>query len=261
MPDSLDPKPTATLTLQGKVGLVTGAGRGIGAGIAQAFAAAGADVVVNDLAESAASIAVCRAIAATGRRALFCAADVSREDDVARMFSTIAAEFGQLDIMVNNAGIARHEDIFTTSLESWNAVINTHLTGAFLCSREAMRVMRTQGSGRIIQISSVVAHQGAIHGFVHYAAAKSGLLGFTKTLARTAAPFGITVNAIAPGIVDSDMLRTTHGSEGVAELADAVPLGISTASEIGAAAVYLAGEGARRITGTVIDVNGGMYFR
>lgn len=247
--------------LLGKVALVTGAARGIGAGIAKAFAVAGADVVVNDLADSDSAAAVGDAIRAAGRRTLFVAADVANEENVARMFARINDEFGGLDILVNNAGIVRNEDIFETTIESWRAVLDSHLTGAFLCSREAMRIMCERRRGRIIQISSVVAHQGAVHGFIHYAAAKSGQLGFTKTLARTAAPFGITVNAIAPGLVDSDMLRTTHGVAGMAELAASVPLGISTVDDIGAAAVFLGGDGASRITGAVLDVNGGMYFR
>lgn len=246
--------------LLGRVALVTGSGRGIGAGIARAFAAAGADVVINDLPESAGAAEVSAAIGSAGRRSAFVAADVAVEQQVVAMFAAIDEKFGGIDILVNNAGIVRHEDIFRTSLDSWRSVIDTHLTGAFLCSREAMTRMRERGRGRIIQISSVVAHQGAIHGFVHYAAAKSGLLGFTRTLARTSAPFGITVNAIAPGVVDSEMLRSTHGDRGVAEFASTVPLGLSTVDDIGAAAVFLASDDAQRITGAVLDVNGGMYF-
>ncbi|PTX91382.1 3-oxoacyl-ACP reductase FabG [Opitutus sp. ER46] len=249
------------LPLFGQTALVTGAARGIGAAIARALAGAGADVVVNDLAASPEAEATCAAIRATGRRALFIACDVGDEPGVQRMFAAAAAEFGRLDILVNNAGIVRHEDIFATTLESWNAVLRTHLTGTFLCSREAMRIMREQRSGRIIQISSVVAHQGALYGFVHYATAKSGMLGFTRTLARTGAPFGITVNAIAPGIVDSEMLRQTHSAKTREGFTQSVPLGVSPADDIGAAAVYLASPAAARISGTVIDVNGGMYFR
>lgn len=246
--------------LLGKVALVTGAARGIGAAIAKALAAAGADVIVNDRANDEQAAETCAAIEHLGRRASHRRADVTDEAAVAALFDAVRSDFGRLDILVNNAGIVRHEDIFATSLASWRAVLDTHLTGTFLCSRAAMTLMREQRWGRIIQVSSVVAHQGARYGFVHYATAKAGLLGFTRTLARTAAPHGITVNAIAPGVVDSDMLRSTHDAGALEALAADIPLGISSPDEIGAAAVYLAGEGAARVTGAVLDVNGGLYF-
>jgi NAD(P)-dependent dehydrogenase (short-subunit alcohol dehydrogenase family) len=246
--------------LAGRVALVTGAGRGIGAGIAKALARHGADVVINDV-NSALPEEVAAEIRQGGRGALCAVADVSSEPDVQRMFSQIDAAFGRLDILVNNAGVGYSEDIFETSLERWKRTLDVHLTGTFLCSREAMLRMREQRWGRIIQISSVTAHQGALRGFVHYATAKAGQLGFTRTLARTAAPFGITVNAVAPGIVETEMFREAHGRKGVAEIMEKVPLGISDVDDVAAAVVFLAGEGARHITGATIDVNGGLYYR
>ena len=230
--------------LDGRVALVTGAARGIGAGIAAALEQAGAIALRNDLAGADCLVA-----------------DVTDPEAVAHMFNVIRSRFGRLDILVNNAGIVRAEDIFETTLESWHAVIGSHLTGTFLCSKEAALIMRDQRAGRIIQISSVVGHQGALKGFVHYAAAKSGLLGFTKTLARTLAPYGITVNAVAPGIVETEMLRSAHGAEGVRALAATVPLGIGHVQDVAAAAVFLASDEASHITGAVLDVNGGLYFR
>jgi len=247
--------------LDGKVALVTGASRGIGACIAKTFAAAGADVTLNHFNELQEAEAVCREIRRLGRTALPISADVRQEDQVREMFAAIDAAFGRLDILVNNAGVCHFEHIFDTTLERWHRVLDTHLTGTFLCSRQAMERMKGQRYGRIIQISSVVAHQGALQGFVHYAAAKSGQLGFTRTLARTAAPLGITVNAIAPGLIATDMLFQTHGEDGARKLEKLVPLGLGTVEDVAAAALFLSSDEARYVTGAVLDVNGGLYLR
>ncbi len=247
--------------LDGKVALITGASRGIGSGIARTFAAAGADIGINHLNEPEQAALVCEQVASSGRRPLALAADVRCEDQVRQMFQDLDREFGRIDILVNNAGVCEYEDIFDTTIQSWERVLDTHLLGTFLCSREAMVRMRQAKSGRIIQISSVVGHQGAMRGFVHYAAAKSGQLGFTKTLARTAAPFGVTVNAIAPGNIATDMLYQTHGEDGVRRMVESIPLGLGQVEDVAAAALFLASDEARYITGAVIDVNGGLYFR
>ena len=176
------------------------------------------------------------------------------------MFVGIDRAFGRIDILVNNAGIVRREDIFETTLESWHEVLDTHLTGAFLCSRAAMRRMRTQGGGRIIMNSSVTAFRGAIRGFVHYSAAKAGLIGLTHTLARTAAPYGITVNSIAPGVIETEMLRQAHGEASIHELAKDIPLGLGSVEDVAAAVIYLASDEAKHVTGATLDVNGGLYF-
>lgn len=248
--------------LDGKVALVTGAARGLGAAIAVELAKAGAAaVVVNDLEETSEASITLQRIREAGAEALFIVADVRKEELVKAMFTTIDNTFKRIDILVNNAGITRREDIFSTSLESWYDVIDTHLTSTFLCSREAMLRMREQHSGRIITNSSVVVWRGAIRGFVHYAAAKAGQVGFTRTLARTASPFGITVNAVAPGMIETDMFRESHDEAGIRAIAADIPLGMGTPEDIAAAVVFLASNEAKHITGAVLDVNGGVHFR
>lgn len=239
--------------------LVTGAARGLGRGIAAVLAQQGADIVVADRSDNADE--TCAAIKDVGRRAHFIGADVSREDDVARLFEVIEQEFGRLDILVNNAGIDKVQDILETSLDDWRTVLDVNLTGVFLCSKAALPFMRRQRSGRIVNLASITGQQGALYGRVHYGASKSGIVGFTKTLARSEAAHGITVNAIAPGIIETDLLYETHGPEGVAKLAATVPLGLGTPRDVGLAVAFLCGEGGRYITGATLDVNGGMYFR
>lgn len=251
-----------TLPLTGKIALVTGASRGLGRGIALVLAQQGADVVINFRSARSEAESLASEIELLGCRALVVGADVGDETDVRRLFDTIQTEWGGLDFLVNNAGTSRAQDIFETSLEDWDSLIRTNLTSTFLCSKLAMEMMRdTKGGGRIVNISSVVGEQGALFGHVHYAATKSGQLGLTKTLARTGAPLGINVNAIAPGIIETELLFQTHGPEGVAKLAEKVPLGLGNARDIGLAVAFLCGEGGRYITGTTIDVNGGQYMR
>ena len=247
--------------LTGKIALVTGASNGIGKGEAVCLARAGADLVVNYRSDGQGAEDTAEKIRALGRRALTVRADVSDSGDVHRLFEQIRREFGRLDILINNAGTSRAEDIFEITEESWNSLIQTNLTSGFLCAKEAIELMREQHGGRIIQISSVVAHQGALKGHLHYAASKAGQLGLTRTLARTGAPYGITVNAIAPGIIRTDLLMKTHGEAGVRKLAEGVPLGLGETDDVGNAAVYLCSEEASYITGITLDVNGGQYIR
>lgn len=247
--------------LTGKTALVTGASNGIGKGVAVCLAKAGADIIVNYRSDEKGAGHTAEQIRVYGRKTLEIRADVSDNGDVRRMFEEIRQEFGRLDILINNAGTSRAEDIFEITEESWDNLIRTNLTSGFLCAKEAMELMRNQRSGRIIQISSVVAHQGAVKGHLHYAATKAGQLGLTKTLARTGAPFGITVNAIAPGIIRTELLMKTHGEAGVRKLAEGVPMGLGETADIGNAAVFLCSEEASYITGITLDVNGGQYIR
>jgi NAD(P)-dependent dehydrogenase (short-subunit alcohol dehydrogenase family) len=249
--------------LQDQVALVTGAASGIGAATARALAEAGAHVVINHLDTPEAAEAVARHVRARGVGALVHAADVGDEAAVDGLYRAIDATFGRFDILVANAGIARPEDIFETSLESWNAVLRTNLTGVFLTAKQAMIRLRDRGrGGRIVLMGSVVGHQGALKGHVHYAATKAGMHGFARTLARTGAGLGVTVNAIAPGIVETEMLRATHGEAGIAALKARVPLdALATPQDVAAAVLYLVGPSGRHVTGAVIDVNGGLLMR
>lgn len=249
------------LELQGKVALVTGSIRGIGKGIALVLAEKGADLVLNGVNPSSDAARLQEQIEAMGRKVLMIYADVSDETQVKGMFSQIMDVFGRLDILVNNAGTTQAKDIFEEELADWDRIIRINLTSCFLCSKEAMKIMREQKSGRIIQVSSVVGHRGALFGHLHYAATKSGMFGFTKTLARTAAPFGITVNTISPGIIETELLLQTHGEEGIKKLIETVPLNaLGTPRQCGLAIAFLCGEGGDYITGADIEVNGGIHF-
>jgi 3-oxoacyl-[acyl-carrier protein] reductase len=244
------------------VALVTGAATGIGAATAVALASDGFDVIVNHLDTPAEARNVAADIMALGRRALVHAADVGDEAAVTAMFEAMDAGFGRLDLLVANAGITRALDIFETSLADWDAVIRTNLTGSFLTCREAMRRMRTARRGNIVIMGSVVGHQGALKGHVAYAATKAGLHGMAKTLARTGAPLGIRVNAVAPGIVETELLAGTHGAAGIADLQTRVPLGVlASPGDVAEAVCWLASDRASHVTGTVLDINGGMLMR
>lgn len=247
--------------LTGKTALITGSLRGIGKGIALCLAEKGANIILNDLAETDDLQQTADQIRAFNREVYFKAADVSLKTDVEALFSFIKAHIGQLDILINNAGTSQAKDIFDISIEDWDHILSTNLSSCFLCAKYAMEMMKVQQSGRIINISSVVGQQGALYGHAHYAASKSAILGLTKTLARTGAPFGIRVNCIAPGIIETDLLNQTHGIEGIAKIAAGVPLGIGQPRDIGLTAAFLAGEGGNYITGATIDINGGFYFR
>ncbi|MEO6522499.1 MAG: 3-oxoacyl-ACP reductase family protein [Mucilaginibacter sp.] len=246
--------------LNGKVALITGSLRGIGRGIALVLAEKGADIILNDIDEGNGVGELIDLLTATGRRAWFKKADVSNEAEVNGLFEFIKDEVGGLDILINNAGTSQAKDIFEINLADWERIMNTNVTSAFLCAKAAMDLMKETNGGVIVNISSVVAQQGALYGHVHYAASKSALLGITKTLARTGAPFGIRVNAIAPGIIETELLKKTHGDDGISKLAAEIPLGVGQPRDIGLAVAFLCGEGGNYITGTTLNVNGGLYF-
>ena len=246
--------------LSGKVALVTGSSRGLGKGVALVLAEKGADVVVNYNSSRDEAEEVCKAVRDFGVQSICVQANVGKAADVQRLFSEIDAKFGKIDFLVNNAGTSRAENIFDITEENWDYILETNLKSVFLCSKAAMIRMRERKFGRIVNMSSMVAHQGALFGHVHYASTKGGILSFTKTLARTAAPYGITVNAVAPGIIKTELLFKTHGEEGVAKLASTVPLGLGEMRDVGLAVAYLCGEGGTYLTGICLDVNGGMYM-
>jgi len=247
--------------LDGKISLVTGAATGLGRATAEVLAECGAHVIINHHRQAAVAGEVVASLRQRGCAASAREADVSSEEAVNKLFDDIRGEHGRLDVLVNNAGLARQQDIFSTSLKDWEEVLSVNLTGCFLCSRRAMEMMKEQAGGRIINISSVAAHRGSLYGPVHYAASKSGILGVTKSLARTGAPFGINVNAVAPGLIRTDLLYKTNGEEAIARLESVIPLGLGSPRDVGLAVAFLAGDAARYITGATLDVNGGTYFR
>ena len=245
-------------SLTGKIALVTGCGRGIGRAIALHLAEAGAGIVINDIdAEAAERLAA--EISGPGRQVLVCCGSVGERAAVDEMFSRIAAEFKRLDILVNNAGITRDNFLLKMSDEEWEQVLRVNLTGAFSCTRAAAALMQEGDGGRIISLTSVTAQTGNI-GQVNYAAAKAGLIGMTKTLARELARYRITVNAVAPGFIDTPMTAAVP-EEVKRKMISGIPLGrIGKPEEIAELVKFLAGDGAAYITGQVIACNGGMYI-
>jgi len=249
------------MNLKGKVALITGAGKGLGRGIAIELASQGADIVINDLQYDENVKTLQKQIHELGQKSWFIGANITKEDEVKKMFEFVQHETGQLDILVNNAGVDKPQDIFSTSLDDWNFVMQTNITGCFLCSKYALQLMKNRQQGKIVNISSVVGHQGALKGHVHYAASKSAMFGLTKTLARTAAAFGVNVNAVAPGVIETELSLKTHGETGLETLRKSIPLGLGNVKDVGYTVAFLCSDGARYITGVTLDVNGGLYLR
>jgi 3-oxoacyl-[acyl-carrier protein] reductase len=244
------------LDLTGRVALVTGASRGIGRAVALTLAAAGATVVAAARGEHAAETA--DAIQAAGGRGRAATLDLTDSASIDAVVRQTLDEHQRLDILVNNAGITRDQLMLRMKREDWEAVIQTNLTGAFLCSQAVLKPMVKQRYGRIVCISSVVGQTGNA-GQANYAASKAGLIGFAKSLAKEVASRQITVNVVAPGFIDTDMTRAVP--EAVREeWVKSIPLGrLGAPEDIGRAVCFLASEGASYITGHVLAVNGGMY--
>lgn len=237
--------------------MITGGSRGIGKAIALALAAEGAAVVVNYAASSQAAEEIVATITGEGGKAIALQADVSQPDQVDALVKATLDQFGRIDVWVNNAGITRDTLLLRMKLEDWQAVINLNLTGVFLGTKAASKVMLKQRSGRIINIASVAGQMGN-PGQANYSAAKAGVIGFTKTVAKEVASRGITVNAIAPGFITTDM------TEGLAadEILKLIPLGrYGNPEEVAGAARFLAADpAAAYITGQTLNVDGGMVM-
>jgi 3-oxoacyl-[acyl-carrier protein] reductase len=243
--------------LSGKIALVTGASRGIGRAIAVSLAAQGATVVAAARGDNAADTVA--HIVASGGRAEAVGVDVTDAAAVEQLPGAIVARHGRLDILVSNAGITRDQLLLRMKRDDWDAVIATNLTATFTLTQAAMRPMLKQRGGRIIAISSIVGQMGNA-GQANYAASKAGLIGFAKAMAREVASRNITVNVIAPGMIDTDMTRAL-GEKTQGGWAAQIPLGrLGAPDEIAAAACYLASDEAAYITGHVLAVNGGMYM-
>jgi 3-oxoacyl-[acyl-carrier protein] reductase len=244
--------------LQGQVALVTGASRGIGLAVARRLAADGAEIVLSSRsAEAMEKVGTELRGRFPGRRFLASACDVARFDEVERLVGRCVADLGRLDILVNNAGITRDNLILRMSEEEWHTVLATNLTGMFNTCRLVSKQMFRQRSGRIVNVTSVVGLIGNA-GQANYAASKGGAIAMTFSLARELASRGITVNAVAPGFIDTDMTAAIP-DEVRSTLSQKIPLGrVGSAEEVAAAVAFLCGPGATYITGTVLRVDGGL---
>lgn len=244
--------------LQDKVAIVTGGSRGIGRAIAIELATQGAIAVVNYASSSVAAEAVVTEIMAAGGQAIAIQADVSKIDQVDALVNAVIEKFSRVDILVNNAGITRDTLLMRLKPEDWQAVIDLNLTGVFLCTRAVSKIMLKQRSGRIINITSVAGQIGN-PGQSNYSAAKAGVIGFTKSVAKELASRGITVNAVAPGFITTDMTSNLNKTEDILKY---IPLGrFGQPEEVAGMVRFLAADpAATYITGQVFNVDGGMVM-
>lgn len=249
--------PAELQRLKGKVAVVTGASRGIGRATALALATEGADVVVNYASSKEAADQVVGEIVAMGSQAIALPGDVSKAEQVDGLINTVMDKWGRIDVLVNNAGITRDTLLLRMKPEEWQAVIDLNLTGVFLCTKAASKIMLKQKSGRIINITSVAGQMGN-PGQANYSAAKAGVIGFTKTVAKELATRGITVNAVAPGFIATDMTADLKSDE----ILKFIPLGrYGQPEEIAGMIRFLAADpAAAYVTGQVMNVDGGMVM-
>lgn len=253
----MDALPANLQHLNEKVAIVTGGSRGIGRATALALASEGANVVVNYASSSAAAEEVVAEIQAMGCEAIAVKADVSQEDEANALIKAATDTWGRVDVLVNNAGITRDTLLMRMKPADWQAVINLNLTGVFLCTRAVTKLMLKQKSGRIINIASVAGQMGN-PGQANYSAAKAGVIGFTKTVAKELASRGITVNAVAPGFIATDMTHDIKADE----ILKFIPLArFGEATEVAGLIRFLAADpAAAYITGQTLNVDGGMVM-
>lgn len=241
-----------------KTALITGGSGGIGMAISKALAKDGWAVAIQYLRDEGSALAAMDIINAAGGKAIICKCDIRSEDEVERMFSTAEKELGEIELLVNNAGISRIKLFDEISLEDWNEMLGVNLTGTFLCSRRAVKSMIRKKSGSIINISSMWGQVGASCE-VHYSASKGGVIAMTKALAKELAPSGVRVNCICPGAIDTKMNAHLSPEES-AELCEEIPMErLGRAEEIAETVTFLAEKGSY-ITGQIIGVNGGMVI-
>lgn len=242
------------VNLEGKVALVTGASRGIGKAIALALAGQGATVIGTATSENGASAIADYLQGGSGK-----VLDVSSSESIDALLKAIKEEYGDIDILVNNAGITRDNLLMRMKEDEWQSILDTNLTSIFRMSKAVLRPMMKKRSGRIINIGSVVGSSGN-PGQVNYAAAKAGLIGFTKSMAREIASRGITVNVVSPGFIDTDMTKALTDDQKSAIMKDIPSERLGKPEEIAATVAFLASDGAAYITGETIHVNGGMFM-
>jgi 3-oxoacyl-[acyl-carrier protein] reductase len=247
------------MRLEGKTAIVTGASRGLGRAIALAFAREGADVLVNYASREAQAREVAAAIEGLGRKAIVHRADVSDAGQVRAMVEAAVSGFGRVDILVNNAGITMPKGPLETAEVEWDRVLAVNLTGVFLCSRAVVDGMIAQGGGRIVNIASTAGQTGTLSGPA-YCAAKAGVIGLTKSLARAFAAHNILVNAISPALIDTEILYWRTPAQWK-ETLESIPLKrLGDPNDLAETAVLLASSGGNFITGATIDVNGGLHM-
>jgi len=245
------------MDLTDRVAIVTGSGRGIGKTIALKLAEVGAKVVINDIGDISYVESVAEEVRAMNRESLAVLGDVTSSSDVNNLVETVISTYGKIDILVNNAGITRDQLLLRMSEEDWDSVIAVNLKSVFICTKAVIRHMTAQRWGRIINMSSVVGIAGNA-GQANYSASKAGIIGFTKTVAKEVGSRGITVNAVAPGFIDTPMTQQLKESW-IEEIKKRIPAGyLGTPSDIAEAVAFLASEEARYINGHVLNVDGGM---
>jgi len=239
--------------LKGKIALVTGASRGIGRAVAIGLARSGVNVAINFKTQEAEAQVTLQQVTSLGRRAIAVQADVSRSSEVANMIITVEKDLGPLDILVNNAGIARHQKVEDTTESDWDEILAVNLKSVFLVTQAVLPGMRQRQWGRIINISSGAAQTGGIVG-LHYTASKAGIEGLTRAYASRLVKEGVTVNAVAPSLIETDMMPDAESRRRL------IPLGrLGRPDEVAEAVIFLAGNG--YMTGQTISLNGGSYFR
>ncbi len=248
------------IDLSGRVALVTGSSRGIGAGIARVLAEYGADIAINYMSEKALAENVAAQLQAQGRQTHVVQADVADPDAVQRMVGEVEQALGPISILVNNAGRNRLRNIMDTSPADWDWTLNLNLKSYFLCSKAVLPGMIARGQGHIVNITSISGQRGGLSCDVDYSAAKAGIMGFTRALARWAAPQGVLVNAVAPGYFDTGWEQQSD-PERIKKLVDTIPLKrFGLVEEVGEIVAFLCGPGGGYIVGEVITANGGVHI-
>jgi 3-oxoacyl-[acyl-carrier protein] reductase len=247
------------MDLQGKVAIVTGGSLGIGHAIALDLAAHGADVAINYRRHADEANAVVAEIEKIGRRGLAVQADVASFADAQRLVDTVREKFGRLDILVNNAGINRDGVVWKMSEAQWDEVLDTNLKGYFNYIRAAAPIFKEQGAGKIVNITSINGLRGKF-GQSNYSAAKAGIIGLTKSVARELGKFNVNVNAVAPGLIETDMMKEAPQDVKDKALAEIVLGRLGAPEEVAHTVTFLCSEDARHITGEVIKVDGGQYI-